>query len=188
MGVRVNGAFHLSPSHGIGAGLSHILILGDDMNKTDRKTYAFWILLAEATGALSAYLSMEGMARYAQIAVKPPLTPPGWVFGVAWTILYALMGISAARVYTAPMSQDRSRGLNLFIAELIINFFWSLIFFNAQAYGLALIWLLILWALVFLMILQFRLVDRTAGSLQIPYLLWLTFATYLNWGVWRLNM
>ena len=157
------------------------------MKSENRKLYAFWILLAEAVGALSSFLSRTGMARYEALAQKPPLTPPGWVFGIVWTILYGLMGISGARIYLAPESRHRSRSLNLFIAQLVVNFFWSLIFFNAEAYGFALLWLLLLWALVALMILQFRRVNRTAAWLQIPYLLWLTFAAYLNYGVWLRN-
>ncbi len=157
------------------------------MNKPNFKQYAFWTGLSEAVGLLSGYLSREGTALYAQIAEKPPLSPPGWVFGVAWTILYALMGIGAARVWASPKTQARSRGLNLFIAQLIVNFFWSPIFFNARAYGLALVWLLLLWVLVLLMILEFRKVDKSAAYLQIPYLLWLTFAAYLNWAVWQMN-
>lgn len=78
-------------------------------------------------------------------------------------------------------------GLNLFAAQLIVNFFWSLIFFNAQAYGFSLLWLLLLWVLVLWMILTFQKVDPLAAKLQIPYLLWLTFAAYLNFGVWNLN-
>ncbi len=157
------------------------------MNKATWKTYAFWIGLTEAVGLLSGFLSREGAANYAQMLQKPPLSPPGWVFGVVWTVLYALMGISAARVYAAPPSRSRSRGLNLFITQLAVNFFWSPIFFNAGAYGFALIWLLLLWVLVGLMILQFRKVDKTAAWLQIPYLIWLSFAAYLNYAVWRLN-
>ena len=106
---------------------------------------------------------------------------------MVWTVLYALMGISAARIWAAHQTQARSRGLNLFIAQLIVNFFWSPIFFNARAYGLALVWLLLLWVLVLLMILEFRKVDKTAALLQIPYLLWLTFAAWLNLAVWQLN-
>ena len=157
------------------------------MNKPTVKQYAFWIGLSEAVGLLSGYLSREGTALYAQMAEKPPLSPPGWIFGVVWTILYALMGISAAKVWASPNTQSRSRGLNLFIAQLIVNFFWSPIFFNTRAYGLAFLWLLLLWVLVLLMIFQFRKVDKTAALLQIPYLLWLTFAAYLSWSVWQLN-
>ena len=157
------------------------------MNKPTVRQYAFLIALSEAAGIFSGFFSREGTALYGQMALKPPLSPPGWVFPVVWTVLYGLMGISAARIWSAPKSQARSRGLNLFIAQLIINFFWSPIFFNARAYGLAFFWLLLLWILVGLMILQFRKVDKTAARLQIPYLLWLTFAAYLNWGVWQLN-
>ena len=97
------------------------------------------------------------------------------------------MGISVARVYLAPPSRERSQGLNLFIAQLVVNFFWSPIFFNLQAFGLAFFWLLMLWGLVLWMIFAFRKVDSMAAKLQIPYLLWLTFAAYLNLGVWYLN-
>ena len=157
------------------------------MNKPTGKQYALFIGLSEAVGLLSGLISREGTALYGQMALKPPLAPPGWVFPVVWTVLYALMGIGAARVWSAPKTQARSRGLNLFVAQLIINFFWSPIFFNARAYGLAFFWLLLLWALVFLMIREFRKVDKPAAFLQIPYLLWLTFAAYLNWVVWQMN-
>ena len=157
------------------------------MNQENRKTYAFWILLSEAVGFLSGWLSREGTTVFGQTATQPPLSPSAWVFPVVWTVLYALMGISAARISLAPPSQARSRGLNLFIAQLIVNFFWSLIFFNAQAYGFAVLWLILLWVLVFWMILTFYKVDPPAAYLQIPYLLWLTFAAYLNIGVWYLN-
>ena len=155
--------------------------------KRNWKPYLFWILLAEAVGALSGWLTREGNQIYAQTITKPPLSPPGWVFPVVWTILYALMGIGAARVYLTPPSSARSRGLNLFIAQLVVNFFWSPVFFNLQAFGLAFFWLLLLWGLVFWMILTFRKTDRAAANLQIPYLIWLTFAAYLNAGVWFLN-
>ena len=157
------------------------------MNKPTWKQYLFWIGLSLGVGFFSGLISREGTLLYGEMLQKPPLSPPGWVFGVVWTILYTLMGISAAVVWAAPQTLEQSRGLNLFIAQLIVNFFWSPIFFNARAYGLALIWLLVLWVLVLLMILQFRKVDRSAAKLQIPYLVWLTFAAYLNWGVWQLN-
>lgn len=157
------------------------------MMKPTAREYALFIGLSEAEGLLSGLFSRAGTALYSQMADKPPLSPPGWVFPVVWTLLYGLMGISAAKIWAAPRSQARSRGLNLFIAQLIVNFFWSPIFFNARAYGLAFWWLLLLWLLVGLMILQFRKTDKTAAFLQIPYLLWLTFAGYLSWAVWQLN-
>lgn len=151
------------------------------------KTYAFWIVLSEAAGALSGWLSREGTAVFSETAVQPPLSPPAILFPIVWTVLYLLMGIGAARISLSPPSKERSRGLNLFIVQLVVNFFWSPIFFNAQAYGFALLWLLFLWVLVLLMILSFRKTDPIAAWLQLPYLLWLTFAAYLNAGVWYLN-
>ena len=157
------------------------------MKNENWKVYTLWIGLAEAAGLLSGLLSRVGMENFSQTVAQPPLSPPGWLFPVVWTILYALMGISAARIWLSPPSDNRSRGLNRFLAQLIVNFFWSPIFFNTGAYGFALLWLLLLWVLVVLMILSFRKVDKTAALLQIPYLIWLTFAAYLNWGVWKLN-
>ena len=151
------------------------------------KTYAVWILLTEAVGALSGFLSRDGMRLFNEYVLQPPLSPPAILFPVVWGILYALMGIGAARIWLAPESPQRSRGLNLFVTQLVVNFFWSLIFFNLEAYGFALIWLVLLWALVAWMILSFRKVDPLAAWLQLPYLVWLTFAAYLNAGVWLLN-
>ena len=139
-----------------------------------------------AVGGLSALLS-GGMGDYTNF-VQPPLSPPGWLFPVVWTVLYLLMGWASWLVWKsgAPWQQKR-RALIFYGAQLAVNFLWSPIFFNAQAYGFAFLWLLLLWVLVLLMILQFRKADKTAALLQIPYLIWLTFAAYLNWGVFRLN-
>ena len=157
------------------------------MKRANWKIYAFWIGLAEAVGLLSGLLSRNATASFGESALQSPLSPPAIVFPIVWTVLYALMGISAARISLSTQSPQRSRGLNLYIAQLVVNFFWSLIFFNAQAYGFAFLWLVLLWVLVLAMILTFRKVDPVAAWLQIPYLLWLTFAAYLNWGVWKLN-
>ena len=132
-------------------------------------------------------MTREGTAHYVATAVKPPLTPPSVVFPVVWVLLFALMGIGAARVYLAPVSQYRKRSLLLFFVQLIFNVGWSLLFFNAQRFGAAFFWLLMLWVLILWMTLTFRKVDEWAAKLQIPYLLWVAFAAYLNAGVWLLN-
>lgn len=157
------------------------------MNIKLSKQYLVWIAFSEGVGILSGLLSRAGMLDYSMTAAKPELTPPTILFPIIWTILYALMGIGAARISASPPSAEKGLGLNLFITQLIVNFFWSLIFFNARAYGFALLWLLILWVLVFTMIVEFGKVDRPAALLQIPYLLWLTFAAYLNYAAWQLN-
>lgn len=151
------------------------------------RPYLRFILLTEAVGLLAGLLTREATVLYGETVLKPPLSPPAIVFPIVWTVLYALMGFGAARIWNAQESAVRRKALNIFILQLIVNFFWSLIFFNAQAYGFALIWLLLLWVLILLMILAFRKVDKVAALLQIPYLLWVTFAAYLNYGVWLLN-
>ena len=143
--------------------------------------------MTEAVGAFSGWLSRGGAELYAREINKPPLSPPGIVFPIVWVILYALMGYSASVIDRSPASQARTRGLTLYLVQLGFNFFWSLIFFNGQWYGFAFFWLAALWALVFLMIRRFAEVDATAAKLQWLYLVWLTFAGYLNLGVWILN-
>ena len=157
------------------------------MKKSAPKTYAAWILFTEAVGALSGYLTREGTELYNTTIIQPPLSPPSIVFPIVWSILFALMGIGAARVYLAPPSPARTRSLLLFLLQLAFNFFWSIIFFHFQAFGFALIWLVALWVLILLMILSFRQVDPLAAWLQLPYLLWVSFAAYLNFAVWLLN-
>lgn len=155
------------------------------MKKGNWKVYAIWIGLSEAVGGLAGWLTRDGTKFYNEMIQKPPLSPPSTVFPIVWGILFALMGIGAARVSMAPPSRERSQALNLFIVQLVVNFFWSLIFFNARAYGFAFLWLVLLWVLILGMILIFRKVDTLAAVLQIPYLLWVTFAAYLNFWVWR---
>lgn len=157
------------------------------MNKHNRKPYVLWILLTEITGGLSGWLTRDAVKIFNETILQPPLSPPSWVFPIVWGILYGLLGFGAARIYLSSPSQARSRGLNLYITQLVVNFFWSLIFFNAQAFGFAFLWLLLLWGLVLWMILVFYRIDPLAAKLQIPYFLWLTFAAYLNLGVWYLN-
>ncbi len=157
------------------------------MNKVGFKRYALWVLFCEAVGALSGFLTRNGMRIYEQSVDKPQLTPPGIVFPIVWGILFALMGIGAARVSVQGERPTRRAALTVFFLQLFFNFFWSIIFFNFQTFGLAFIWLLLLLALVVLMIVLFARVDKAAALLQLPYLLWVCFALYLNFGVWRLN-
>ena len=157
------------------------------MKQSTGKVYLFWILFAEVTGVLAGLLTRNGTQLYASTIVKPPLSPPAILFPIVWTILYALMGIGAARVYLTPASAARGKGLNLFTVQLSFNFLWSIIFFNFQAFGFAFLWLAVLWALILMMTFSFAQADRLAALLQIPYLVWVLFAGYLNSGVWLLN-
>lgn len=157
------------------------------MKKSAWKAHVLWILFTETVGALSGWLTREGTKIYNTTIEQPPLSPPSIVFPIVWGILFALMGIGAARIYQAPASNARSRSLLIFLIQLIFNFLWSIIFFNFQAFGFAFIWLILLWLLILWMLLSFRKVDKLAAWLQIPYFLWVTFAAYLNFGVWMLN-
>ena len=152
------------------------------------KTYAFWILLTEAVGFLSGWLTRAGTEAYKNGAiVKPPLSPPGIVFPIVWTVLFLLMGWGIARVRLTRPSAVREKGGWLYGLQLAFNFCWSIYFFNLQVFGFAFFWLVILWVLILWMTLTFRRVDVKAARLQIPYLLWVAFAGYLNAGVWLLN-
>ena len=144
------------------------------------------ILIPLAVGGLSAWLSMDGMREYSQTAVQPPLSPPMWLFPVVWSILYILMGISSYIIYMKN-PQNGSNALPIYAAQLIVNFFWSIIFFRFKLYFLAFLWLLLLIGLVIAMIVSFSRISKLAGYLQIPYLVWLVFAGYLNYMVFMLN-
>ena len=115
------------------------------------KPYAVCIVLTEAVGAFSGLLTRDGMKTYEAFAAKPALTPPGAVFPIVWSILYALMGIGAGRIWLSSRSVLRKRSLMLFAMQLAVNFVWSLLFFNAKVYGFAFIWLVLLWILIVLM-------------------------------------
>ena len=157
------------------------------MKKANWKTYAVWIVLAEAVGGLSGWLTREGTKIYNATVQQPPLSPPSIAFPIVWGVLFVLMGIGAARIYASSASGARSESLLLFFIQLAFNFFWSIIFFNLQNFGFALLWLIALWVLILRMILSYRKVDPLAAWLQVPYLLWVSFAAYLNFGVWLLN-
>ena len=155
--------------------------------KKDLKVYVTFVLLAEMVGLIAGFISSSAMSMYAGMNADIPLAPPAILFPIVWTILYALMGISAARIWLAGPSAMRSDSLKIYVVQLVVNFFWSIIFFNFNAYGFAFVWILLLWILIILMIVSFNKVDTLAAKWQIPYLLWVTFAAYLNFAVWVMN-
>ena len=150
------------------------------------KPYIYMIILTEAVGALAGFFTRDGMKLFENVP-KSALTPPNTVFPVVWGILYLLMAVGAARIIKSPKSENRTAAQGIFAIQLVVNFFWSLFFFNLRAYGFSFVWLLILWALIIVMIYRFSLVDKKAAWLQVPYILWVTFAAYLNFAVWWLN-
>lgn len=152
------------------------------------KPYIVSVVIALAVGGLSAAVTSGSMDVYSKIN-QPPLSPPPILFPIVWTVLFTLMGISAALVYQFRDSKpDGVRpALIVYAVNLAVNFIWSIIFFNMQAYLFAFIWILLLIAVIITMIVLFRRVSPLAAYLQIPYLLWVTFAAYLNLAIYILN-
>ena len=139
-----------------------------------------------AVGGLSSLVS-GGMSDYENL-VQPPLSPPGWVFPVVWTILYLLMGYASYLVFTAdaPAGQKK-RALTLYAIQLFLNFLWSPVYFGLEWRLVAFFVLLALWAAILLTMRAFSAINEKAGDLLLPYILWVTFAAYLNLGTVLLN-
>ena len=147
--------------------------------------YIFSVALALGIGGLSAFLTKDSMPIYSAIN-RPPLSPPGELFPIVWSILFVLMGIAEALVWCSN-GRKLDSALLFYGAQLVFNFCWTLIFFNFREYFAAFIWLIILWFLIFRTITKYLKINPLAAYLQIPYLLWVTFAGYLNFAIWLLN-
>lgn len=156
-------------------------------HKFKLKDFAISVGIPLAVGGFSALLTKDSMKSFALLR-QPPLSPPGWLFPVVWTVLYTLMGIAAYRVWNADAHESRKRrALVIYAAQLIINFFWTIVFFNLGAHLAAFAMIVLLWLLIIACIVMFSHVDDTAGNLMIPYALWVSFAAYLNLGIYLLN-
>ncbi len=157
------------------------------MKKLNWESLIISISIPLIIGGLAGFLTMNDMSQFYKIE-KPELTPPAIVFPIVWTILYILMGISAYLVKNSKGSDsEKKTAMTLYIIQLGFNFFWSILFFRFDAYLLSFIWLVILWLLIILMIKSFGKVNKLAALLQIPYLLWVTLAGYLNLAIYLLN-
>lgn len=178
--------------------------------KQNRKALLVSILIPLAVGTAAGLLTMEGMKQFA-VLNKPPLSPPAWLFPVVWTILYTLMGISSYLIYVSGTKKQKNRksrtdffnetikrentketdkrekALTTYSYQLIVNFLWPVFFFQFSWYFFSFLWLILLWILVAKMILEFGEISQTAALLNVLYLLWLSFAGYLNLGIWLLN-
>lgn len=143
------------------------------------------LLISLGVGGLSALLTKNNMSVYSSL-IQPPLAPPGFIFPVVWTILFILMGISAYLVAVSP-SEEKTSALTIYGVQLMINFFWSIFFFNLKNYTFSFLWLLLLLVFIVIMTVKFYRINKTAGLLQIPYLLWVIFAGYLNLMISLLN-
>jgi len=155
--------------------------------KLHKRLLLVCIAIPLLAGVVASMLTGGGMDVFASVE-KPSLSPPGWLFPVVWTVLYTLMGISSYLVLTSDADESAKEGaIRIYGLQLLVNFLWPTFFFNFRWYGFSFFWLLLLWFLVVVMILRFREINKLAAYMNIPYLIWLTFAAYLNWGIWRLN-
>ena len=151
------------------------------------KTLILAIAIPLIVGGLSALITMDSMGLFDTVD-KPPLSPPAWLFPVVWTALYILMGIASYIVFekTADMV-EKSKALRVYFLQLAFNFLWSVFFFNFELYLFSFFWLLALWVLIIVTAVRFYRISRVAGYLMIPYVIWVTFAGYLNLGIAILN-
>ena len=155
--------------------------------KINKKLLIICLVIPLAVGGIAALLTGGGMDTFETLN-QPPLSPPGWLFPVVWTILYILMGIASYLVLTSGKSQESiRRTLVLYGIQLAINFLWPIFFFSLSAYLFAFIWLVALWLLILATTVSFYHISDIAGYLMIPYLIWVTFAGYLNLGIHLLN-
>jgi len=146
----------------------------------------FWIVVCYAVAALGALASVNAREFYAQL-VQPAWAPPGWVFGPAWTVLFTLMAFAAWLAARGPASPGRTRALVLFVVQLALNSLWSWLFFAWHHGGLAFYEVLLFWAAILATLVAFWRLRALAGVLLLPYIAWVSFASALNFTLWRLN-
>lgn len=144
-------------------------------------------LITLGGGIIIGILTKNSSIIYEQIT-KPKFSPPGYVFGIVWPILYILMSISLYRVYMKLKTENKSSSaILLYIIQLGINFLWPIIFFMFKLYGVSWIILLMLIIILSIVIVKFFKIDKLAGILLVPYLIWCIYALYLNISIWILN-
>jgi tryptophan-rich sensory protein len=157
------------------------------MTKTVIIKFILSILLPLGLGAIAGMFTAQAVPDWYAGLNRPFYSPPGWIFGPVWTILYILMGISFFMIWKQDATKLRNLAVGVFLIQLIFNFAWSFIFFYFKNIGFAFIEIIILWLSIVLMIVLFYKNDRWAAFINIPYLLWVSFATILNGGYYFLN-
>lgn len=155
--------------------------------KLNKRLLFSCIAIPLIVGTIAALLTQNSVEVFEYVE-KPPLAPPAWLFPAAWTILYILMGVSSYLILTSDAGyEEMADAIRLYGYQLVVNFLWSTFFFNFGWFFFSFLWLVLLWILVFVMIWKFYSISKPAAYLNVPYLLWLTFAGYLNFGIWWLN-
>ena len=153
------------------------------------KKVLFWvcILIPITVGSIASVITKDSMSSFL-LMKQPPFSPPAWIFPTVWTVLYLLMGIASYLVMQAKVDKkQKEKAILLYEYQLLVNFLWPTFFFHFEWYLFSFLWLILIWVLVVLMIVSFWKIDKRAAVLNIPYLIWLTFAGYLNLAIWWLN-
>lgn len=157
------------------------------MSKTQILKLVASLALPLGLGTLAGLFTADAIPGWYETLTRPTFNPPNWVFGPVWTLLYLMMGFSFYLIWTQRPSKARSQAILAFMVQMALNFGWSFIFFYHNLIGLALVEIIVLWISIAAMILLFLRIKPFAAYLNIPYLLWVTFATILNAGYYLLN-
>lgn len=146
------------------------------------------VLIPLSVGSLAGYFTASSVNGWYTTLVKPSFNPPNWLFAPVWTSLYIMMGIALFLVWNSGAAEDVKRtAVTLFIVQLVLNFLWSFVFFYAQQPGWALVNIILMWIFIFLTILWFGKISSLSAWLLVPYICWVSFATVLNYAIWKLN-
>ena len=145
------------------------------------------LLLPLAIGGIAGVFTREAIPGWYASLNQPSFNPPNFVFGPVWSTLYIIMGISLFLIWKLPASKQRNQAILIFMVQLFLNFCWSFIFFYFKMIGLALLDILVLWITIIFMLVRFYVIKPVAAYINIPYLLWVTFATALNMAYFFLN-
>ena len=144
--------------------------------------------LSLLAGAVGSFFTVSAVQEWYPILIKPALNPPSWIFAPVWTVLYILMGISAFLVWKRGGElKNVALPLSLFAMQLVLNALWSIVFFGMHNPKLAFFEILLLWIAILATIISFMKISKLAGWLLVPYLLWVSFASYLTFAIWMLN-
>lgn len=146
------------------------------------------LLLPLLTGAIGSAFTVTGIDSWYASINKPSFNPPNWIFGPVWTTLYILMGISMYLVWQKGLKDKFVKNsFILFLIHLVLNSLWSVVFFGLENPALAFLIIIILWLMILVLIIRFYRIKKLAAYLLIPYILWVSFASVLNYSIWHLN-
>jgi len=149
----------------------------------------FAVVVCELAGIVGSVFTVPSITTWYANLAKPDFAPPNWIFAPVWTTLFALMGASAFLIWKRGLKgKDVKNALGIFVGQLVLNILWSIIFFGLRNPFGAFVEIIFLWLAILATISAFSKISKPAAWLLVPYILWVSFAAYLNFAVWNLNM